>query len=113
MPLEIDIPLSEGAPLPFFDMQVSLEAVTYTLQLRWNVRALAWYMDVLDETGATYIVPGLKLVTDWPLGAYRFGRQPPGAFAVVDSAGEGQDPDDLSLGVRHRLVYFTSTELGL
>jgi uncharacterized protein DUF6983 len=113
VPLEIDIPLSEGAPLPFFDMQTSLESVTYTLQFKWNVRAASWYLDVLDEAGVTYLTAGLKLVADWPLGAYRANRQPPGAFAIVDSGGEDADPDDLSLGVRHKLVYFTSAELGL
>lgn len=113
MPFLIEIPLSNGAPLPFFDIQTSLEAVTYTLQFRWNVRAAAWFMDVFNETADTLLMPGIKLVATWPLAAYHSNRQPPGAFIVVDSAGEDVDPDDLSLGVRHSLVYFTSTELGL
>jgi hypothetical protein len=113
MPLELDIPLSEGVPLPFFDMQTSLESVTYTLQFRWNVRASAWFLDILDEQGSIYLVPGVKLVANWPLGAYRADRQPPGCFVVVDSAGEDADPDLVSFGVRHKLIYFTAAELGL
>lgn len=113
MPVGIEIPLSEGAPLPFFDMQVSLESVTYTLEIRWNVRWSAWFLNVLDEAGAAYLVAGVKLVADWPLGAYVAQRKPPGVFVLVDSSGQHQEADDLSLGVRHKLVYWTSTELGL
>lgn len=113
MPFKIEIPLSEGAPLPFFDLQTSLENVTYTLEFRWNVRANSWFMRVLDETGSTVIQGDHKLVANWPMGAYVSNRQPPGAFVVVDSAGAGADPDVASLGVRHKLLYYTSTELGL
>jgi hypothetical protein len=111
VPLRVDIPLSEGAPLPFFDMQAPLDGVTYTLQFRWNVRASSWYMDVLDEQSETVFLAGLRLCSDWPLAAYITGRSPPGGFVVVDSTGQGADPDVASLGVRHRLLYFTAAEL--
>lgn len=113
MPLIIDIPLSEGAPLPYFDFQVPLESVTYTLQMRWNTRASRWYMDVLNEQADTVLIAGLKLVASWPLAAYITGRQPPGAFVVVDSTGLDVDPDLTGLGIRWKLLYYTTTELGL
>lgn len=113
MPLTIDIPLSEGAPLPNFDMQAALEGVTYTLSFRWNVRWNAWYLDVLDEAGDNYIVAGIKLVADWPLSTYTVDRQPPGAFITVDSTGQGVDAALTDLGVRVSLLYFTAAELGL
>lgn len=113
MPLRLDIPLSEGAPLPFFDFQVPLDGVTYTLQVRWNVRASSWYMDVLDEQGQVVFLAGLRLAANWPLAAYNTGRSPPGSFVVMDTAGEGADPDIASLGIRHVLLYWTAAELGL
>jgi len=110
----IPIPLDGGAPLPYFDMQTQADGVTYTLEIRWNVRAGAWYMNVRNEAGDDPpLLAGLKLVADWPLAAYTTQRQPPGAFVVVDSAGLGEDPALLSLGVRHQLLYFTAAELGL
>jgi hypothetical protein len=113
MPLRIDIPLSEGTPLPFFDMQAPLEGVTYTLQFRWNVRNSSWYMNVLDEQSETVFIAGIRLVSNWPLAAYNTGRSPPGSFVVVDTGGEGADADISSLGIRHLLLYFTAAELGL
>ncbi len=113
MAQHIDIPLSEGAPLPNFDMQAPLDGVTYTLQVRWNVRAGAWYLDVLDEAGENVLLAGVKLVVNWPLGAYSTGRQPPGVFTVVDTGGQGADPDLAGLGVRWTLLYFTAAEMGL
>ena len=113
MPIAIDIPLSEGAPLPYFDMQAPLEGVTYTLQFRWNVRGLNWYMNVLDEEGITVLLAGLCLVANWPLAAYNVERQPPGAFVCVDSTGAGLDPTLTSFGVTATLLYYTAAELGL
>lgn len=115
MPQLIEIPLSEGAPLPFFDVQAVLDGVTYTLQIRWNVRASSWYMDVLDEAGGTVVAGGAghRLVANWPLGAYRTGRQPPGAFLCEDTSGQDLDPALADLGTRCRLLYFTASELGV
>lgn len=109
----LPIPLVDGAPLPFFDMQAQLESVTYTLQFRWNVRASAWYLDVYDESATTVLLAGLKLVADWPLAAYTTQRQPPGALVVIDSSGNGTDPTLTSFGIQHGLFYFSAAELGL
>lgn len=113
MSITINIPLSEGKPLPFFDMQAPLDGVTYTIQIRWNVRWNAWFMNILDDNALNVLIAGLRLVSDWPIAAYRTGRQPPGAFMLVDTAGVGADATIDSLGVRHQLRYWTAAELGL
>jgi hypothetical protein len=113
MPITVDIPLSQGAPLPYFDMQTLLDGVTYTLQFRWNVRCSAWFLDVLDEAGQTVVMAGLKLVADWPLAAYRTGARLPGALVFVDTSGNGQDPGLTDLGIRVLMLYFSAAELGL
>lgn len=105
------IPLQTG--LPFFDFQATLDGATYTLQMRWNVRASAWFYTILDETGSNVILAGQRVVVSWPIGAYFTGRQPPGAFLFIDSSGADEDPGLDDLEVRVRLSYWTAAELGL
>lgn len=111
--ITVNIPLVDGAPLPFFDMQLALEGVTYTLQFRWNVRLEAWFLDVLDEAASEYLIAGLRLVVNWPLTAYRDTTVPPGQFLVLDSTGSDTDPALNDLGTRVKILYLMSTELGL
>ena len=103
------IPLRDD--LPFFDLHVSLDDATYTLQLRWNVREGAWFMDVLDQQGEALLLAGLRLVASFPLTAYVTDRKPPGDLVVIDTTGAGADPGRADLGTRHALVYFTAAEL--
>lgn len=109
--MSLTIPIVPGDA--FFDLQAVLDGVTYTLQFRWNVRLEAWFMDILDEQGVTMLLAGLRLVANWPLGAYNTGRQPPGAFVAFDTSGEGLDPGLDDLGDRVQLKYFTAEDLGL
>lgn len=110
--ISLTIPSGDGVT-PFFDLQVTLEDVTYTLEFKWNVRLSAWFMSIYDEQGTTPILVGLRLVANWLLGSYNTGAQPPGAFMAFDTSGQGLDPDFAALGDRVQIVYFTSTELGL
>lgn len=105
------IPLPSGNP--FFDVQATLENITYTLQFRWNARTNGWFMNVLDESGLNTLVAGMRCVVWFPLAAYRIDRQPPGAFFFDDTATDGQEPQLNDLGTRVLLRYFTSAELGL
>lgn len=110
--------MSERIPtrgdLPFYDQQVVLEGVTYTLQFRWNVRLGAWFLTVLNSEGATVIHGDAKLVVNWPINAYVVNRQPPGALVAVDTSSEGREIEAMEdLGSRVQLVYFTTEELGL
>lgn len=107
--MPVKIPLRSD--LSYFDLQIALEAVNYTLLFRWNLRESSWYMDIYDEQGVTLIVAGLKLVADSLLGIVRTGRKPPGAFIALDTSGLGVDPGLNDLGVRVKLLYYTLAEL--
>lgn len=109
--MSVVVPLRNG--LPFFDVQAQLDGVTYTLELRWNVRATAWFLNVLDEAEQNVFLAGLKLVANFPLAAYVTGRSPPGALVCVDTSGQGADPGLNDLGARHQLLYYSKAELGL
>lgn len=113
MPTEIPL----RSDLPRYDLQVQLDAVTYTLELHWNTREAAWYMNVRTEDGSD-IVNGIKVVVDFPLGRRTPNPlRPPGVFVAVDSSGQHLDPqwdDDLSvgdLGDRVSLLYYSAQEI--
>jgi hypothetical protein len=97
--------------LPFYDLQVPLDGVTYTLEFRRNVRVGAWFMNGYDITGTVLYFAGVKLVADFPLAAYNTARQPAGFFIAKDTSGQGIDPGINDLGVRVQLVYVTVAEL--
>lgn len=99
--------------LPNFDLQQDFEGTTYTLRVRWNVRAAAWFLDVLDEAGETYLVAGRRMAANWPTAAYVTGRAPAGALVLVDTAGLGAEATFDDLGTRHLLYYYSTEELGL
>lgn len=87
----------------------SLDGVQYTLDVRWNGRDEAWYMDVLAEDG-TPIRRGIKLV----LGALLGGRTidpgfPDGVMIAADLARLGRDAAVDDLGDRVA-VYFVPYE---
>jgi hypothetical protein len=109
--MSVFIPIKSDAA--YYDLQVTLEDVTYTLEFRWNVRLEAWFMHILDAEGVNLIRAGLRLVVGWPLNAYAAARTPPGAFLLVDTTGADEEAGLEDLGERHQLVYFSSTELGL
>jgi hypothetical protein len=103
------IPISSDAAN--FDIQVTLEEVTYTLEFRWNVRLGAWFMNILDAEGVTMLRAGTRVVVNWPLNAYGANRQPPGALVAVDTTQRGEDPGLDDLGERVQLIYVTTDEL--
>jgi hypothetical protein len=108
MPIQIPT----RSDLPFYDLQITLEDVTYTLEFRWNVRAEAYFMKVLDEEGVNILQGDMKLVANFPINAYTTGRQPPGVFVLVDTSGLEEEPGEEDFGTRHKLLYFTEDELG-
>lgn len=109
--MSVVIPVKSDAA--YYDLQIQLEGVTYTLEFRWNVRASAWFMNILDAQGVNMIRAGLRLVTNFPLWPYGASRTPPGALIVVDTTGSGDaDPDLDGLGDRWQLLYLTAAEIG-
>lgn len=111
MSVEIKIPQIEGAPPAWFDMQITLESVTYTLEFKWNKRLGAWFLHVLDEGATEVLIAGMRVVVNWPLNAYRSGNALPGLIVAYDTRQENTDPGLADLGRRVRLFYYTSTEL--
>src|SRR5690348_985948 len=109
--MSLVIPVESTAT--FFDLQVTLEDATYTLEFRWNVRASAWFMNILDAEGVNMIRAGIRLVANFPLVPYCAVRTPPGVLALVDTSGANEEAGRDDLGVRHQLFYWTSEELGL
>lgn len=111
MSLVLPILQSTTKPLHRFSQQHQLENVTYTFQFQWNIRAQAWYVDIMDETGATMIAPGLRLVADFALAAYRAERTPPGILFAVDTSGLGLEATLRDLGSRVHFIYISSAEI--
>lgn len=108
MPRKIPLP----AGLPHFDLQARLDDVTYTLEVRWNVRASAWYMNVFDAEGAVLLLAGARLVVDFPLfGSSSRTAGPPGMLTILDTTGRHADPDFAALGTTAQLTYVTKAEL--
>lgn len=111
MPFELNIPLVEGEPLPNFEAQYVLEAVTYTLRFRWNDRLGAWFMAILDADAETVRSQGIRVVINWPLNGYRSGKPLPGQLMAFDSTGQDLDPQLNDLGTRVKIYYFTVAEI--
>lgn len=105
----IRIPLRVG--VPFYDLQVPLDGTTYTLQVRWNTRYSAWYMDVLDEQGSTMLVGGLALLLGAAISAKVTGRPYPGFFVMLDTSGTNVDAGFSDLGDRVLLEYLEAADL--
>lgn len=99
----VEIPIVPD--LPHFDFQVELDAITYTLELRWNERDEAWYLSVLTAEEEPLLL-GRKVVVGAPLWArFRTAGLPPGDVVAVDTQGTDTDPGLEDLGRRVRLIY--------
>jgi hypothetical protein len=109
--VSVAIPLSLG--LSYYDLQATLDGMTYSLVIRWNVRAGQWFLDVGNEDETFWYFNGLALGTQFPIGARRADRSPPGAFLLVDTAGADEEPGFDDLGGRHQLYYLSAADLGL
>lgn len=97
------LPLTSAFPIYRFG--TSLDGEQFTIDVRWNGRDEAWYLDILSEDG-TAIRRGIKLV----LGALLGGRVvdphfPDGVLIVADLARLGRDAAVDDLGDRVA-VYF-------
>lgn len=115
------IPLPAG--LPHFELQARLDDITYTLEFRWNVRAAAWFLNILDADGAALYRAGARVVVDFPLALHGERAQldgdgkvivagaPPGMLVVLDTTGRHTDPDFDAMGTTAQLLYYTAAEM--
>lgn len=113
--MAVTIPITRAVDdTGYFDLQVNLDGVTYTLEFRWNVRLGAWFMNVFDIDGTTAYQVGVRLVVDNPLSPNIVDRIPSGVFVAVDTGsplGGGQDPNFDDLGSRVQLTYYPLSDL--
>jgi hypothetical protein len=93
MATNVEIPTEWGHP---FSVRVTLLDVTYTRHFRWNTIALAWTVDVYDETDRQPILLGVPLVTGCDL-LEQFAYLPLGARTIwtVMTVGPGLPPDEV------------------
>ena len=81
------------------------------IDLRWNTRDAAWYMDLLEED-ETPIVMGKKIVLGVAIGARSaLASFPPGLIVAGDLSGFGSEPGIDDLGDRVRVYFFSNEEL--
>lgn len=97
--------------VPNYRVSTTLDDVSYVLDVRWNGRAEAWYMDVRTDEGEAIRV-GLKLV----LGAYHGMRVtderfPNGIFTAVDLSGEHREATLDDMGTRVVVLYYPASEI--
>ncbi len=97
--------------LTHYTFQIVLDGAEYTLELRWNERELAWYLNV--QTAAKVpVLDSIKVVVNWQLGARSANAERPrGFFFAFDTSGSGIDPAINELGDRVVLVYFTAADV--
>lgn len=89
----------------------SIADVPYLFDVRWNVRAAAWFMDIREQN-ETPIAMGIKIV----LGAY-LGRRcqhalfRDGVFVAEDTTNQGREATFDDLGSRVIVKYIPAVEL--
>ena len=91
--------------LPAYDFKIDLESTVYTLRFRWNSRMSRWIMDIATEDGTDLLV-GIPLHTNVDITSrFKKAGLPPGAFAVYDETGNGNNPDQFNFGTDVKLLY--------
>jgi len=96
--------------VPSYRFGTTLGDISYVVDVHWNARDGAWYMDILDENANT-IRGGIKIV----LGS-RLGRRcvsplfPFGVLVATDLSGAGIDAGLDDLGTRVQVAFITAEE---
>lgn len=97
--------------IPSYRVGTALADVQYILDVRWNERDAAWYLDVLAED-ETPLRVGIRVV----LGAMLGGRSvhpgfPAGLMIAADLTDSGHDAGLDDLGARVVINFYTVAEL--
>lgn len=103
MPAELDV--APGVPFQTFRTN------RYVWILRWNSRAGAWYLDVLDDDESPIRV-GIRVVLGTALGRRCVdARFPPGVLYAVDTSGARREATLDDLGTRVKLYFYGGPEI--
>lgn len=103
------IPIQQGEPN--YRIGIAIQGVAYLMDVRWNVRDAAWYLDLYDQNEKP-IRTGLKCMLGTYLG--RTCNQSPftdGVFRVCDTSGVGRDATFDDFGGRVQLVFIPTLDL--
>ena len=97
--------------VPSYGFATVLGGVTVLIDVRWNGRDAAWYLDLYAED-ETPIRHGIKVLLGSPMGRRSISPLfPRGALIVVDTSGAGRDAGFDDLGTRVVVAFFTIAEL--
>lgn len=108
--------MPEALPLvpsiPSYRVGVSLAGVQYILDVRWNAREGAWFLDVLAED-ETPIRRGIKIVLGTLLGGREVSDEfPLGVLQAIDLTNTGTEAGLDDLGDRVVVLFYSFEELG-
>lgn len=92
-----------------YAFETTLDGATYTLDLRWNIRASAWFMSIFDSEGVA-LIQGKKVVTGAVLNKPTLVTGTlPGEIMVLDFNDLGGSPGEDDLGIRFSLFYLEAS----
>lgn len=97
--------------IPSYRVGTALGGTQYVLDVRWNARDAAWYMDVLAED-ETPIRHGIKIVLGALLGRRTIDPAfPAGIMIATDLSGSGVDAGLDDLGTRVIVLFYDGAEI--
>lgn len=103
------VPIQQSTPN--YRIGVTLVGVAYWLDLRWNTRDAAWYLDVYDANEKP-ICNGIKIVIGTFLGrTCNVAPFTQGVFVAFDTSGAGLDAGFDDFGKRVQLAFLPVTDL--
>lgn len=106
------ITLATRTDVPFYRMEVELDAKSYVFDFAWNERLQAWFFNVLDAASLESILTGRRVVVGFPLWTrFRTPGLPPGDLSAIDTSDAGIDPLFAELGDRVLLVYTPAADI--
>jgi hypothetical protein len=96
--------------IPNYRLGVALDGTQFVLDVRWNSRDGAWYLDLRDAQ-AVAIRVGIRVVLGAMLGRRSVDpRFPAGILFAADLGGKDQEAGLDDLGTRVQVYFFTFAE---
>lgn len=97
--------------IPSYRRTTTIDGAPYHLDLRWNARDAAWFLDILEIDG-TPIARGVKVVLGTYLARYTdhpLTRQ--GVLIAIDTSGDRRDAGLDDLGARVEVRWYSQIEI--
>lgn len=104
-----EIPLPRGGKN--YNFTIDLNGDEYDLDIKWNVRASAFYMDVYDSDG-TAIILGKRMEPEvFLLDTVQGTDRPFGELVLVDDGRVRASPTPETISEQHKLVFIDPVSL--